>query len=250
MRCAFPGLRRTAMPDLERILVVEDDPVLRRAVQDTLAAEGYRVDVAVDGREGRASVCPGDGEHPYAAILLDIMLPGPSGLEVLRALRERDPHTPVLLLSARGEEHDKVTGLELGADDYVVKPFGKRELVARVRAMLRRRQAGPAGAVAEGPQQFEFGGCLVDLAGYSIRGPAGDHPLSPKEAGMLRLLWSKQGEVVSRSDFLELVWADARAVGNRTVDTHMLNLRGKVEVDPKQPKHLLTVHGVGYRLVP
>ena len=231
------------------ILIVEDDPVLRRGLSDSLVAEGYRVSVAVDGREARALLA---GSDPMAVdgVVLDIMLPGPSGLEVLRAFRERDRETPVLLLSARGEEHDKVMGLELGADDYVTKPFGKRELLARVKALLRRRPGarGP-GASADGDApRFTIGSAEVDVGAFTVQRDGAAHPLSPKEAGMLALLFQRQGRAVARADFLREVWDDDRCVGNRTVDTHMLNLRQKVEPDPKAPKHLITVHGVGYRL--
>ena len=231
----------------DRVLLVEDDPVLRRAVQDTLRAEDLDVDVAVDGREARALL--GEQEGRYACVILDIMLPGPSGLEVLRSLRERDPHTPVLLLSARGEEHDKVVGLELGADDYVAKPFGKRELVARVHALLRRRRATAPDGDAPGGR-FQLGDIAVDLDAFVVTVAGDDHPLSRTEAGMLALLWQRRGTAVSRDEFLRQVWEDHRAVGNRTVDTHMLNLRAKLESDPRAPRHLKTVHGVGYRLDP
>jgi len=177
--------------------------------------------------------------------VLDVMLPGPSGLELLRELRRRDTETPVLLLTARGEEGDKVLGLELGADDYVTKPFSLRELLARVRAMLRRRERSQAAGV----QQFRLGSAEIDLAAFTVVRGGVVHTLSPKEAGMLGLLRQHAGRAVARATFLTEVWGGDQFVGDRTIDTHMLNLRQKVEADSKQPRFLLTVHGVGYRLV-
>ena len=179
----------------------------------------------------------------FDLVVLDIMLPGPSGLELLRELRQRDGDTPVLLLTARGEEGDKVLGLELGADDYVTKPFSLRELLARVKAMLRRRDRTESAMV----EQFVWGPAQIDLAAFTLHRDGQTHSLSPKEAGMLRLLRQRAGRAVSRSDFLAEIWGGDEFVGDRTIDTHMLNLRQKLEADHKQPQHLLTVHGVGYR---
>jgi len=224
-----------------RVLFVEDDLTLRTALSDALRDEGHDVTVAADGHEARANL----RELRFDLVVLDIMLPGPSGLELLRELRQRDGDTPVLLLTARGEEGDKVLGLELGADDYVTKPFSLRELLARVKAMLRRRDRADAAIV----EQFDVGGARVDLAAFTLLRDGVTHTLSPKEAGMLRLLRLRQGRAVSRAEFLDEVWGGDEFVGNRTIDTHMLNLRQKLERDHKQPRHLLTVHGVGYRLL-
>ncbi|MFO1076295.1 MAG: response regulator transcription factor [Planctomycetota bacterium] len=215
---------------------------MRTALSDALTGDGHRVDVAADGHEARSWL----REQRFDLVVLDVMLPGPSGLELLRELRARDADTPVLLLTARGEEGDKVLGLELGADDYVTKPFSLRELLARVKAMLRRRAAGDGAA---GLSQFRLGEAAIDLAAFTLVRDGATHALSPKEAGMLALLWRQQGRAVSRAQFLREVWGGDQFVGDRTVDTHMLNLRQKVERDSKAPRHLLTVHGVGYRLV-
>ena len=224
-----------------RLLLVEDERTLRVALRDAFTGEGHVVEVAADGHEARAAL----RERRYDLVVLDVMLPGPSGLELLRELRRHDADTPVLLLTARGEEGDKVIGLELGADDYVSKPFSLRELLARVKAMLRRRERPQAAGV----QQFALGGAKVDLAAFTVVCDGVTHTLSPKEAGMLSLLRQHGGRAVSRALFLKEVWGGDQFVGDRTIDTHMLNLRQKVEPDPKQPRFLLTVYGIGYRLV-
>ncbi|MCR9244257.1 MAG: response regulator transcription factor [bacterium] len=224
-----------------RLLLVEDDGTLRIALTDAFEGEGYDVTAAADGHEGRAAL----REQRFDLVILDVMLPGPSGLELLRELRERDPDTPALLLTARGEEGDKVLGLELGADDYVSKPFSLRELIARVKAMLRRHERNEVVTA----QQFTIGEVEIDLAAFTLVRGGQSHALSPKEAGMLGLLWREQGRAVSRARFLREVWGDDQFVGDRTIDTHMLNLRQKLERDSKRPRHLLTVHGIGYRLV-
>ncbi|MEO6594453.1 MAG: response regulator transcription factor [Planctomycetota bacterium] len=224
-----------------RLLLVEDDRTLRVALRDAFVGEGHAVELAADGHEARAAL----REQRFDLVVLDVMLPGPSGLELLRELRQRDADTPVLLLTARGEEGDKVLGLELGADDYVSKPFSLRELLARVKAMLRRREHSEAAGV----QQFVLGSASIDLAAFTVVRDGATHTLSPKEASMLSLLRQHGGRAVSRALFLKDVWGGDQFVGDRTIDTHMLNLRQKVELDPKQPRHLLTVHGIGYRLV-
>ncbi|HEX6813825.1 MAG TPA: response regulator transcription factor [Planctomycetota bacterium] len=224
-----------------RLLLVEDERTLRVALRDAFTGEGHEVEVAADGHEARAAL----RERRFDLVVLDVMLPGPSGLELLRELRKHDADTPVLLLTARGEEGDKVLGLELGADDYVSKPFSLRELLARVKAMLRRRERSSAAGV----QQFTLGEAQIDLAAFTVAVDGAVHTLSPKEAGMLSLLRQHGGRAVSRALFLQEVWGGDQFVGDRTIDTHMLNLRQKVEKDPKQPRHLLTVHGIGYRLV-
>ena len=237
------------------LLLVEDDRTLRRALGDAFAGEGLQVTRAADGDEALALLA----ERTFDLLVLDVMLPGPSGLEVLRRLRMRDRRTPVLLLTARGSEGDKVLGLELGADDYVTKPFSVRELLARVRALLRRVERPAAGVAGGGgggapPRppagRFRLGDAEVDLDAYEVRRDGSVHRLSPKEAAMLALLWRERGRVVSRARFLDEVWNGGGAVGDRTVDTHLLHLRQKIEADWKEPRVLLTVHGVGYRLAP
>ncbi|MCC7399039.1 MAG: response regulator transcription factor [Planctomycetes bacterium] len=220
------------------VLLVEDDRAIRTVLQDALQNDGHAVSTAADGDEAMAKL----RGSTFDLLVLDVMLPGPSGLEILQALRRRDQTTPVLLLTARDGEGDKVLGLELGADDYVTKPFSLRELRARVRALLRRVERRPA---ATG--RFDLGEATIDLDAYEVRHRGRVQRLSPTEAAMLMVLWQERGRVVERARFLQDVWGGA-SIGDRTIDTHLLHLRQKLEADPKAPRHLLTVHGVGYRL--
>jgi len=225
------------------VLFVEDDASIRSVLQDALQNDGHTTTVAQDGDEALAIL----RERRFDLLILDVMLPGPSGLEILRSVREHDRKTPILLLTARSSEADKVLGLELGADDYVTKPFGLRELRARVKALLRRREADAPSEPMGG--RFAFADIAVDLAAYELTRAGDTHRLSPTEAAMLQLLWRERGRVVDRTMFLNEVWSGA-TIGDRTIDTHLLHLRKKLEHDPKKPRHLVTVHGVGYRLVP
>ena len=224
-----------------RILLVEDDATLRDGLARALHGQQFVVETAADGHAGAKALDAGG----FDLVLLDLMLPGIGGLELLRAFRARDGHTPVLILTARGEETDKVLGLELGADDYVTKPFGLRELLARVRAHLRRA----AGAKAAPPPEFALGDARVDLAAFVVRRDGGEHALSPKEAAILALLHAEAGRAVPRRAILDGVWGRGVYVAPRTIDTHVLNLRQKVEADARAPRHILAVHGIGYRLV-
>lgn len=229
---------------MSRILIVEDDLALRTGLADAFREDGHDVTAASDGAEATDLAF----SRHFDCMVLDLMLPLRGGLEILRDLREQQVKTPVLILTARGDENDRVLGLELGADDYVTKPFSLRELRARVRALLRR--SAPTVPERDPETRFSIGDVDVDLAAYRItRDGEASQSISPKEAAMLSLLRSEQGKAVSRARFLEDVWDGDLMVSNRTVDTHMLNLRKKLEADPKQPRHLLTVHGVGYRLV-
>jgi DNA-binding response OmpR family regulator len=222
-----------------QLLLVEDDRAIRTVLQDALQHDGHAVTTAADGDEAQALL----RERTFDLLILDVLLPGPSGLEILQALRQEDRRTPVLLLTARSSEGDKVLGLELGADDYVTKPFSLRELRARVRVLLRRVERAPGTPAG----RFRIGSVEVDLDAYEVRRGRKVLRLSPTEAAMLALLWQERGRVVDRSRFLLHVWGGSN-VGDRTIDTHLLHLRQKLEKDPRRPVHLLTVHGVGYRL--
>ena len=222
-----------------RILVVEDDATLRLGLHDTLVHEGHAVHSVPDGEAAQAALAA----QVFDLVVLDLMIPKRSGLLVLRELRARGDTTLVLVLTAKGDESDKVLGLELGADDYVTKPFGLRELLARVKALLRRAQPRDSA-----PRTLVLGEVTVDLDAFTWKRGAVSETLSPKEAAMLDLLWQERGKAVSRERFLREVWNGGLHVGDRTIDTHMLNLRTKLEADPKNPRHLLTVHGIGYRL--
>ena len=225
---------------MKRLLLVEDDLALRTGLSDTFREEGYDVTAVADGHAAHELVM----SRHFDVVVLDVMLPGRSGLEVLRAMRDARLQMQVLLLTAKGDESDKVTGLDLGANDYVTKPFGLRELTARVRALVRRNDpAAPQRA------RFRIGAAEVDLGAFEVRRAGAVVPLSPKEAGMLALLFREHGLAVRRDRILDEVWGSDDFVGPRAVDTHVVNLRQKIEPDPRRPRHLLTVHGVGYRLV-
>ena len=225
----------------KRLLIVEDDLALRTGLTDSFEGEGFDVTDAADGDAAHELIF----SRHFDGIVLDLMLPGRGGLQLLRELREQGMATPVLLLTARGEENDKVLGLELGADDYVTKPFGIRELVARVQAMLRRTGLDDRQATV---RQFHLGDAAIDLDAYQVERAGETHKLSKKEAAMLALLHDNRGKAVSRNEFLSQIWGTDQFVSTRTVDTHMLNLRQKVEIDTAAPRFLVTVHGVGYRL--
>lgn len=229
----------------KRLLLVEDDRALREGLCDIFADEDFDVTVESEGNAGRETALT----RHFDVIVLDLMLPGRSGYEVLRAIRDARMTTPVLILTSKGDEADKVLGLDLGADDYLTKPFGTRELVARVRALVRRHDRDNTSPRAT-QQVIVLGRREIDLGAFEVRiDGAMVENLSPKEAGMLALLFQERGLAVRRDRILDLVWGSENFVGPRAVDTHMVNLRQKIEDDPKRPRHLLTVHGVGYRLV-
>src|SRR5213595_3685800 len=233
----------SAMPPVahaKRILVIEDNPDLVYGLRNNLEIEGYEVEVAKDGARGltRAKTARPD------LIVLDLMLPGMDGFRVLRALREEGHGMPVLILTARGEEADKVRGLRLGADDYVTKPFGVLELLARVEALLRR--SAPPGDGAGEPEQF--GAVEVLPASRTVLRSGRPVALTPKEFDLLVALLRRDGAVVSRMELLTEVWGYSAAVLSRTVDTHVAELRRKLETDPAVPRHILTVRKAGYRL--
>jgi two-component system, OmpR family, alkaline phosphatase synthesis response regulator PhoP len=225
---------------VKRILVVEDNPDLAYGLRNNLEIEGYDVDVVEDGTQGLARARVGGPD----LIILDLMLPGMDGYRVLRALRDEGRRMPVLILTARGEEADKVRGLRLGADDYVTKPFGVLELLARVEALLRR--TAPPGDGAGPPERF--GVIEVIPASRSVLKSGKPVPLTPKEFDLLLALLHRQGAVATRMELLTEVWGYSAAVLSRTVDTHVAELRRKLESDPAAPKHILTVRKAGYRL--
>lgn len=224
---------------MPRILIVDDEPEMVGGLEDNLRFEGYQTLSAGDGRKGLALAL---SEAPDL-ILLDVMMPGMSGWDVCRELRRRGLDTPVIMLTARGEEVDRVLGLELGADDYVTKPFGLRELMARIRAVLRR--PGPRQKFEE----FAFGDVRVHLRARQTFKGGREVRLTRKEFDLLRYLVEHPGEVITRDRLLEEVWGYDRFPTTRTVDTHILRLRQKFEDDPERPTHILTAHGQGYRFV-
>lgn len=223
------------------ILVVEDNERLASGLRSNLEFEGYRVVVAGTAQDGLTLA---RDESPDL-VLLDLMLPDADGYRVLRDLRERGDDVPVLVLTALGEEADKVRGFRFGADDYVTKPFGLMELLARVDALLRRARRTGGG---EGRREQRFGDVTVDVATRTVRREGHDVALRPKEFDLLCALLRRQGELATRMDLLREVWGYDDSVMSRTVDTHIAELRRKLERDPSTPQHILTVLKVGYRL--
>jgi len=229
---------------VKRILVVEDNDDLAFGLRNNLEVEGYEVAVERDGRAGldRARTWRPD------LMVLDLMLPGLDGFRVLRSLREGGDATPVLILTARGEEADKVRGLRLGADDYVTKPFGLLELLARVEALLRRSAGSSAGAAGAAPEVQRFGDVEVNPGHRTVTRGGVSVDLTPKELDLLLALLRHDEAVVSRLDLLHEVWGYSADVVSRTVDTHVAELRRKLEADPANPRHILTARKAGYRL--
>ena len=222
-----------------RILLVEDEPSLAAGVRDDLQIEGYLVDVVADGDVASSRGLQGQ----YDLILLDVMLPRKDGFTVCRELRGAGIHTPVIMLTARGQEADKVLGLELGADDYITKPFSRRELQSRVKAALRRN----AMVGSPAPHVYEFGSFSIDFARCELRNAGELIDVTALELKLLRTLISHRGEVLTLDRIGEAVWGKDVFITNRVVYTHMNNLRRKIETDPQNPRHLMTVRGIGYR---
>ena len=223
---------------MARILVIEDDPAILRGLADNLACESHDVLTAADGEHGYSLARSAQPE----LIVLDLMLPRMSGYELCRKLRAENVATPIVMLTARGDESDRVVGLDLGADDYITKPFSVRELLARIRAVLRRAQAHSAL-----PSELRFGNVTVDFRRYEARRGGQPVELTRKEFGLLRLLAARSGAAVTRDDLLNEVWGYDATPTTRTVDNHVASLRAKLEDNPSNPLHLLTVHGVGYK---
>jgi DNA-binding response OmpR family regulator len=226
---------------MPRILIVEDEPEMARGLRYNLEARGYDVSLAADGETGYQAAL---AQRPDL-VVLDIMLPKQNGYEVCRALRKVEPILPVLMLTARGGEDDLVLGLKLGADDYMRKPFSVAELVARIEALLRRSTLA-----GRNMPRLEFGGIVVNFERHKATKRGEPLELTPKEFEMVRYFAARAGVVVSRDALLNAVWGYTSAPNTRTVDTHIVKLRQKLEDTPSSPKHLLTVHGVGYKFVP
>ncbi len=225
---------------MDKILIIEDDRTILMGLKDDLEFEGYGVETASDGKTGYKKALSGD----FQLIVLDILLPGLNGFEVCKKLRETGVATPVLMLTAaKTEEMDKVTGLELGADDYVTKPIGTRELVARVKAILRRTKK------EEGIEDvFEFGGISVDFRSHEVLRSGEKVHLTAHEFNLLKFFIEHRGRVVTRDEILDKAWGEA-VVAHRTIDPHIVHLRRKIEEDPANPRHLLSIRGVGYKFV-
>ncbi len=222
----------------EKILVVEDEDAILMLLEDDLTMEGYEVASARDGERGLSMAQGG----AYDLVILDIMLPRKDGFEVCRELRGAGATVPVLMLTAKNQEIDKVLGLELGADDYMTKPFSPKELIARVRAILRRGKAAP-----QRVERYRFGDIVIDFKKFETTRNGRSIDLTGREYALLRFLIERRDRAVSRFEILEKVWGGEVEVFPRTVDTHVANLRKKLEHDPADPRHLVGVRGVGYR---
>jgi len=225
---------------MARVLIVEDEPAMQAGLRDNFEIEGYEVDVAGDGHTGLQKMT----EQEHDLVILDVMLPRMSGFDVLKAARMKGVKSPVIMLTAKGEEIDKVLGLELGADDYITKPFSLRELLARVKAVLRRAEVGggPAGKLSIGGVDIDFGTYSAAKGGVAV-------PMTPKEFDVLKFLWEHRNQTVTRDLLLTGVWGYDDSMSTRTVDNFILRLRQKLEEDPAHPRIILTIHGAGYKLV-
>ena len=222
------------------VLVIEDDPAILRGLSDNLRYEGYQVLQAPDAETGRQLHLTGKPD----LIVLDLMLPRTSGLDFCRRLRASADHTPILIVTARSEEADRVLGLDVGADDYVTKPFSVRELMARVRALLRRTQEA-----SRLPTRLTFDDVELDFRSYTARRQGHPVEMTRKEFATLRLLAARAGSVVTRDELLNEVWGYESSPVSRTVDNHIASLRAKLEAVPSRPRRIQTVHGVGYKFV-
>lgn len=227
---------------MSSILLIEDEPEMQRGLKDNLEFEGYKIDVVGDGKEGLKKMI----NRTYDLVLLDVMLPGISGFDVCKRAREKGVRAPIIMLTAKGEEVDKVLGLELGADDYITKPFSLRELLARIKAVLRRKGSG----TAEDSGTIKIGRIEIDFSTYTVTKKGKSVDMTPKECEILRFLWQHKNQVVSRDALLTNVWGYDESISSRTVDNFILKLRQKVEPSPSKPQHIITIHGTGYKLIP
>ena len=227
---------------MTKILIVEDEPSMRMGLKDNLEFEDYDVDVAVDGEEGLNKM----RDNKYNLVLLDVMLPKISGFDVCKTVRKENIKVPIILLTAKGEEIDKVLGLELGADDYITKPFSLRELLARIKAVLRR---GDDLMDKDAGAEIIIGKMKIDFPGYKAFVNKEPVQLSHKEFEVLHYLWKKRNSTVSRDDLLSEIWGYDENPTTRTVDNFIMKLRHKIEEDPNHPEVIITVHGLGYKLI-
>jgi len=225
----------------EKILIIEDELDLVKGIKMNLVDEGYEVDYALNGKEGLERALKDKPD----LILLDIMLPGIDGLEICKELRRNKVDIPILMLTAKGEEIDKVIGLEIGADDYISKPFSIRELLARIKAHLRRENRSVETVLGV----FQLESMKIDFEHYKVIRKNDEIDLTSLEVDVLRYLIGQEGKVVSRDDLLDKIWGYEKYPTTRTIDNHILKLRKKIEINPNHPRHILTVYGGGYRFV-
>jgi DNA-binding response OmpR family regulator len=224
-----------------KVLIVEDEPSMGRGLKDNLEFEGYDVDLAENGAIGLKMIL----SNSYALVVMDVMMPEMSGLDVCKKVREAGIAVPIILLTAKSEEIDKILGLELGADDYITKPFSLRELLARIKAVLRRNTE----VQGKDGEKCRIGKLTLNFNAYTAEDSAGVVKMSHKEYAILKYLFQRKNEIISRNDLLENVWGYDETPTTRTVDNFIVKLRHKVEEDPNSPKIILTVHGTGYKMV-
>lgn len=227
---------------MQKILIIEDEEAIRSVLEDDFLLENYDVEVASDGIDGlEKATNPG-----INLIILDIMLPGLNGFEICKKLRNQGIKTPIIMLTAKGQEIDRIVGLEIGADDYLTKPFSPRELQARVRAILRRMEKEPE---KTGDKLFNFDGLEVDFLRYECRKNGKELSLTTREYELLKYLLKNRGRVINRDEIMDEIWGKNVFVAPRTVDTHMSNLRKKIEKDPARPRLITSIRGVGYKFI-
>ena len=228
---------------MKKILIIEDELNMVNGLKDNLEFDGYEVEIAMEGGSGLERILG----NKYDLILLDIMLPQISGFDICKAVRKEGINTPIVLLTAKGEEIDKVLGLELGADDYITKPFSLRELLARIKAILRRVQNENEEGLE--PKFIPIGKIKVNFKNYLAFEGTNEIKMSYKEFGILHYLYLNAGKIIQRDDLMSDVWGIEYEISTRTVDNFILKLRQKIEVDPNNPRIILTVHGIGYKMI-
>ena len=226
--------------NVETILIIEDDPSILLGLQKNLKFEGYDIITAMEGERGLELAV---NKNPDL-IILDIMLPKLSGFEICKTLKRREIEIPIIILSAKDQEMDKIMGLDLGADDYLTKPFSVRELIARINAVLRRKRRLEKRQIS-----YEFGSCVLDLRGQTLLKNGEPMEISPREFQLLRFMVENEGKVLDRREILNRVWGYNYYGTARTIDNFITKLRHKVEEDPNQPRHIITVRGIGYKFL-
>ncbi len=231
---------------MKTILIIEDDRTIVEALADTFTFHDFKVLTAGEGKEGYRLL----EEQGPDLVILDIMLPGLDGYDICKKIRNRDQQIPIIMLTAKSQESDKLLGFELGADDYVTKPFGVKELVARVKAVLKRSARDRQSAAGKKAETVTIGKAVVNFKNFTITREGGEYALSPKESEILKLLATHPGEVIDRDRIIDEVWGDEYFPSPRTIDNFILKLRNKIEEDPRNAEHILTVHGAGYKLKP
>jgi len=225
---------------MAHILIVEDEKEMREGLKDNLEYEGYSIDLAEDGKQGLEKI----KNNKYDLIILDVMMPFMSGFDVCKECRSIGVKTPIIMLTAKGEEIDKVLGLEFGADDYVTKPFGLRELLARIKAILRRIPQ-----ISNSEKIIKIGKIVIDFSKYEVTENNEPIAMTHKEFEILKYFWINKNKTVTREDLFNEIWGYDEMTTTRTIDNFILKLRQKIEINPNHPKYILTVHGIGYKLI-